>query len=201
MVQFGAASEPTMFNMTFFTDTSDFITTTYDMQDAWPQQTRYEHRWHTIMMYANNAGDEYFLCYVINAYNQGDDGLGNMETDITIAGVDGQIMRWVACDDVFDSCQTPSGIILTSFFENTAWTTDGFCIKPVDFSSNTFTIRATNVNGARGIRFIGPTQTIAEYSWADGPGNGMTGVVDGNGLVTAGSSPIMTFNLNGILMP
>lgn len=190
-----------MFNMTMFTDTSDFITTTYDMRNRWPHKTRYEHRWHTIMLYKNNANTEFFLCYVINTYDAGDDGFGIMEMDVTISGDDGQIMQWVACDDPNDSCQTGPANSISSYFGNAAFVTDGFCIKPVDYSGNTFTISVSNVQRARGIRFIRPAQTVKEFLWSDGAVNGMTGAVDGNGLVTNGAAPPIKVNLAGLPVP
>lgn len=202
MYQFGTASDETMFNMTFFTDTADFITSTYQMRNVWPQRTRYEQRWHTVLMFKNDAGNDYFLCYVINAYfNVADDGLGFMHTDVTVTGADGQMMRWVACDDASDSCLTPQGTVLTSYFGNAADVTDGFCVKPLDFSGNTIELQVTNVEGARGIRFIRPSGTVKEFLWADGATNGMTGTVDANGLVTGGASPVIRVNLNGLIVP
>lgn len=153
-------------------------------------------------MFQNDAQNEIFLCYVINKYfNTVDDGLGFMHTDVTISGADGQLMRWVACDDASDSCLSPPGTVLTSYFGNSADVTDGFCVKPLDYSGNSILLQVTNVEGARGIRFIRPAQTVKEYLWADGPANGMTGTVDANGLVSGGASPVIRINLQGILVP
>eukprot|EP00177_Eucheuma_denticulatum_P004635 GFKZ01008436.1.p1 GENE.GFKZ01008436.1~~GFKZ01008436.1.p1 ORF type:complete len:202 (+),score=22.37 GFKZ01008436.1:929-1534(+) len=201
MVQFGAASDASMFNMTAFTDVGDFITTTFDMRNKWPQKTRLEHRWHTVMLYQNAAGTELFVCYIMNTYDAGDDFLGTMRADVTITGIDGQTMFWAACDDINDSCQDPSGNVITSSFGNAGYVTDGFCVKPVDFTGNAFTIQLTEVRSVRGIRFINPAGTVKEFLWSDGATNGMTGSVDGDGLVTLGTTPAITFNLAGLLVP
>lgn len=198
MVQWGPANGGNMFNMSAFVDVNDFITTTYDMAHVWPNPSYFESRWHIVMLYVNNAGDTHFLCHIINSYDDGDDGLGPMETNVTITGVDGQIMEWAACDDAADSCQSPSAVSITSYFGNAADVTDGYCIKPIDYSGNTVTIQVTDVQGAKGIRFVQPSGTVREYLFANGPANGMTGTVDANGLVTNGFMPAITFNLNGI---
>lgn len=187
--------------MSAFVDTNDFITTNFDMAHVWPNPSYLESRWHTIMLYANDAGDTHFLCHIINTYNDGDDGLGMMEANVTITGVDGQVMEWAACDDAVDSCQLSSGVSISSYFGNTADLTDGYCIKPIDYSGNTVTIQVTDVQRARGIRFVQPSGTVREYLFANGPGNGMTGTVDASGLVSSGYMPAITFNLNGVMVP
>lgn len=201
MVQFGAASDASMFNMTAFTDVGDFITTTFDMRNKWPEKNRLEHRWHTVMLYQSDAATDRFLCYIINTYDAGDDFMGTMEAFATVTASDGQTMSWAACDDALDSCQTASGNVVSSFFANEADVTGGFCVKPVDFSGNAFTIQLTDVRLARGVRFINPAGTVNEFLWSDGATNGMMGSVNANGLVTLGATPVITINLAGLLVP
>lgn len=201
MVQFGGASDATMFNMSAFTDTGDFITSTFNMRDAWPRTDLLEHRMYTVMLYVNEAGDTHFLCVIINIYGAGDDNRGVQETDVTVTGVDGQTLNYVACDDVPD-CPVTTGVSISTFFGNAGHQTDGFCVAPIAYDGNSVTISLTNIEIAKGIRFLSPGGVVEkEYLFADGPGNGLTGNVNANGIVRDGTIPTITFNLNGILVP
>lgn len=174
MFQFGDAIDDSMFNMTMFTDTLNFITTNYAMRNFWPHKARYTHRWHTVILYRNSFETGWFLCWVFNTY--GYDRLGIMKMDLAITRDDWQTIRWVACDSPKDSCPDGPASSISSYFGAAAVIIDGFCTKPDYWGSNP-TISVTNEQDARGIRYLRHAQTIKEFLCADGATNGLTGAV------------------------
>lgn len=91
-----------------------------------------------------------------------------------------------------------SGNVLNANFYGLITHSDGFCVGPLTMDGNAISIKTTNVQKIEGINFLGSDAKATQYSFAGGEG-GLTGSVDGNGLVSNGALPEIIINPAGIL--
>lgn len=198
MVQFGSASDATMFNMSAFVDEGNFISKSYEMHGKWRNANRLIPRYITLRMYREKKQDGLVLCAIYNTYGIADDGLGSMTVSVTITGVSGQSLEWVSCDDIGE-CKGEKGNKLTGRHSLVSYLTDGWCIKPLEWNGNAIRVKFTDIDGMRGVMM----QSTAgrEETFKFGGGHGVTGSVDRNGLVRGGATPEILFNLKGVKVP
>lgn len=202
MVRFGTGSlrnsEGTMFNMSALKDVKDMISGRYSMGDRWdhPETLRFRHI--TLRVYVGEGG-EHMLCAVFNTYGVPNDGLGRYAVSTTVKGVTGQTMRWVACDDRRE-CSGGPGNTLSTNHRGVFTHSDGWCVKPLERESGPVSVKFSKVVGMEGISFQLSDGDEQSYYFETGD-QGMTGVVDDNGLVTDGDIPEILFDLAGIQVP
>lgn len=202
MVQYGAASLTTMFNMTTFQDTDDTIANNPDMHSKWRNPEQLRSRYITIRRYVLNNGTD-LLCGIHGAYGQGvvDDGLGLQSARVIVKGVNNQALEWAACDGAGECGLTSDGNDLEGNFEHDAIFSDGWCIKPLEQNGNAISIVIDQINNMKGIVFQSPGGFEKIYHFAIDAAFGLTGTVDSNGLVTNGAHPEIIFDLSGIAVP
>lgn len=198
MVQFGAGSDTTMFNMSAFIDEGNFISKSYEMHGKWKNANRLLRRYITLRMYDLDGEDNHMLCAIYNSYGISDDGLGNMKVKVEIKGKSGQSLEWVACDDIGE-CKENKGSSLQGEHFLVSYLTDGWCVKPLEWNGNVVSVKFSDVHGMRGVMM----QSTAgrEETFKFGEGYGMTGSVDENKLVHGGSTPEILFDLKGMEVP
>lgn len=198
MVQFGKASDATMFNMSAFVDEDNFISKSYEMHGKWKNANRLTPRHITVRMYETDGEDNLMLCAIYNTYGIADDGLGSMGVSVRITGISGQDLEWVSCDDVGE-CKGERGNILTGRHLLVSYLADGWCIKPLEWNGNVVSVKFTDVYGMKGIMMQSTAGREEIFNF--GGRHGVTGSVDTNGLVQGGESPDILFNLQGIKVP
>lgn len=203
MVQFGSATRHnvagTMFNISLMPDAGDKITSSYKMSDAWdhPETLRYRHI--TMRMYQRTSGEP-FLCAVYNTYGVPSDGLGLMKVTVTITGLAGQALSWVACDDKKECTGGPSSTLQAT--HSLVFThSDGWCVMPVSAHGEGISVKFDNVNGFEGVTFQLSDAAEDVFYFRGDQDKGMTGTIDDNGLVSNGAVPEIVFNLAGIQVP
>lgn len=202
MVRFGAGTvnnvDGTMFNMSTLTDSNDFITTEYNMADKWDHHDTLRYRHVTMRLYKSTNG-EMFLCGIYNTYGVPNDGLGRMKISVEIRSVGGEELRWVACDDR-NECRGGGSDVLRATHVLAFTHSDGWCVSPVE-SQEGVTVKFSEMDGFEGISFQLSDGVDEAYYFMDeveGGVVGMTGTVDGNGLVKGGSMGEILFNVGGI---
>lgn len=204
MVQFGKGVPSTMFNMSAFADEDGLIEKTYNMHGKWKNAQRLRQRFITLRLYERAQGGM-MLCAIYNTYGVEDDQLGNMGVDVLVTGLSGQRLQWVVCDDAGE-CKPGSSIGLgkNSLYGKhklVSYLSDGWCVKPLESNGNVVSVKLTNINGMRGVVLQSTAGRDTEYLFADGKDNGMTGIVNENGLVGGGTVPEIQFNLLGFKVP
>lgn len=189
-----------MFNMTAMSDDGDLITSTYRMSDRWDNRKLLRFRHITMRLYRSPSSGEHLLCAVYNTYGHPHDGLGVMSVNVTVKGLDGQALRWVACDDRYE-CQGEASETLCASHKTSFPHSDGWCIAPIEADGRAVSVKFTNVNRFEGVSFQFSDAEEDEHLFIEGKENGFKGEVDFNGVVTDGEVPEITFNLSGMEVP
>lgn len=204
MVQFGAASarnvNGNMFNMSMVPDVEDTITKRYTMSDKWDHHETLKYRHVTMRYYKGTIGDV-MICGIYNTFGLPNDGLGQMRISVEIKSIGGNELQWVACDDRTE-CEGSPASTLKATHKLIFTHSDGWCVKPVD-EEDGISVKFSGIEGFEGITFQ-LSDGVDESYYFDSEASqalGMSGDVDGNGLVRAGEMPEIIFNLNGILVP
>jgi hypothetical protein len=210
-VQLGAKSASNMFNLTYQVDENDEMVASFDrgagraMNNRWPDSASLKPRQLNVRLYKSASGENRFACTVINTYGIADDGLGNYMVDTTIRSLNGNVLRFVQCDDWTapagpGECNLPlSGPTLTASHRGLPTSTDGWCVSLPDDGSG-ISIKYTGIMKLNGINFLGSDGARTEYPF-QGSQDGLTGLVDSDGLVTGGEVPEIIVNPAGIAVP
>lgn len=194
-VQFGPVTvgntAGTMFNMGRFIDSGDRITTNFRMNDLWKHPTSLLFRHIHLRLYESESSGEEMICTVYHRYGDANDGLGNMRVNVIVKGVDGQQLKWVACDDTMECPGGPS-TMLKATHRMIGTHTDGWCVRAL--GSGRISIKYTDVQRFEGITFQLADGPEPSYFFFNGASIGMLGDVDEHGLVTNGDVPEILLN-------
>jgi hypothetical protein len=212
MVQLGPRIKALLFNMTYQTDKNDAMVKAFkngdgvSMHDTWPDKDSLKQRQLNIRLYQSQDSSTRFVCTIINSWGGENDGLGNYRVTSTITGRNQQTLNFMQCDDWTGStrsgeCNAPySGTELTANHVGMVIHTDGWCVGPLEANGNTIGIKFDGVENMNGLNFLGSDGEASEYSFLDST-VGLTGTVDGNGLVHNGSVPLILIKPSGIEIP
>lgn len=214
MVQMGAKSVRSMWNMTFEKDSGDYLTKRFadgkgkSLHGAWPRRDALKARQINMRLYRGDSDPTRMLvCAIINTWGVGNDGLGNYAVESTVTGVDGLTLSFEACDDWSAAkgageCKAPvSGTKLHARHSGIATLSDGWCVGPLDINGDAVSVKFSGVQRLEGINFLGSDGEEEEFTFLESGEDGLTGQVDKNGLVQNGVVPEIIIKPSGIPVP